>query len=126
MPWSGSGPEGPLWRQLKPEARRMRHEPTPAEKRMWVLVRDGRIDGYKFRRQHPVDAYLADLYCAKASLVIEIDGPIHATQEKQDAYRQAILEILGLRVLRFTNDEVMKTPIVVREAIRAALGSESQ
>ena len=121
MPWNGSWPEGPLWARLRPEARRMRREPTPAEKRMWVLVRDGRIDGFKFRRQHGIDVYLADFYCAGASLVIEVDGPIHATRAEEDAYRQMILEILGLRVLRFQNEEVLKTSVAVREAIRTAL-----
>jgi very-short-patch-repair endonuclease len=99
----------------------MRQEPTPAEQRMWVLVRDGRIDGFKFRRQHGIEVYLADFYCAKASLVIEVDGPIHATQKEQDEYRQMILEILGLRVLRFTNYQVLNKSVAVREAIRIAL-----
>ena len=70
----------------------MRKEPTPAEKRLWVLVRDGRIDGFQFRRQHGIELYLADFYCADASLVIEVDGPIHSTQQEQDEYRQTILE----------------------------------
>src|SRR5690349_14517735 len=116
MPWNGSWPDGELWRRLRPEARRTRAQPTPAERRMWVLVRDGRIDGFKFRRQHGIEAYLADFYCPETSLVIEVDGPIHATQKEQDDYRQMILEILGLRVIRFTNYNVMNNSLRVREA----------
>ena len=104
----------------------MRQEPTPAEKRMWVLVRDGRIDGHKFRRQHGIEAYLADFYCAETSLVIEVDGPIHATQQEQDAYRQMILETLGLRVIRFSNYDVLNKSIAVRDAIRTALQGDAK
>jgi very-short-patch-repair endonuclease len=99
----------------------MRLQPTPAERRMWVLVRDGRIDGFKFRRQHGIEVYLADFYCAEAGLVIEVDGPIHATQQEQDEYRQMILGTLGLRVLRFSNYEVLNKSVAVRESIRSAL-----
>ena len=99
----------------------MRREPTPAERRMWVLIRDGRIAGFKFRRQHAIEAYLADFYCAEAAFVIEVDGPIHASQKEQDEYRQMILEILGLKVIRFTNYEVLNKSLSVREAIRTAL-----
>ena len=126
MPWSGSWPTGPLWHRLRPDARRMRREPTPAEKRLWVLVRDGRIDGSKFRRQHGIASYLADFYCAEASLVIEVDGPIHATQQEQDEYRQMILETLGLRVIRFSNYEVLSKSIAVRDAIRIALHPDTK
>jgi 5-methyltetrahydrofolate--homocysteine methyltransferase len=92
---------------------------------MWVLVRDGRIDGFTFRRQHGIEAYLADFYCAEAGLVIEVDGPIHSSQQEQDAYRQMILEILGLRVIRFTNYNVLNNSVRVREAIRIALHAEA-
>ena len=92
---------------------------------MWVLVRDGRIDGFKFRRQQAVQVYLADFYCAEAALVIEVDGPIHATQKEQDEYRQMILEILGLKVIRFTNYQVLNNSVRVREAIRTALHPEA-
>jgi 5-methyltetrahydrofolate--homocysteine methyltransferase len=103
----------------------MRLQPTPAERRMWVLVRDGRIDGFKFRRQHAVEVYLADFYCAERALVIEVDGPIHATQQEQDEYRQMILEILGLRVIRFSNYNVLNNSLRVREAIRSALETDA-
>src|SRR5262245_48824263 len=104
----------------------MRAQPTPAERRMWTMVRDGRIDGSKFRRQHGIEVYLADFYCAESSLVVEVDGPIHATQQEQDEYRQMILEILGLRVIRFSNYEVLNKSNAVRQAIRSALQPDAK
>src|SRR5438874_13180986 len=80
----------------------MRHHPTPAEEAMWTAVRNGQIDGFKFRRQHHIQQYLADISCFKARLVIEIDGPIHETQRREDAERQRVIESFGYRVLRFT------------------------
>jgi len=103
----------------------MRLHPTPAERRMWVLLRDGRVDGFKFRRQHAVEVYLADFYCADKALVIEVDGPIHATQKEQDEYRQMLLEILGLRVVRFSNYNVLNNSVRVREAIRTVLQADA-
>jgi very-short-patch-repair endonuclease len=61
----------------------------------------------KFRRQHTIDRFVVDFYCAEACLVIEVDGPVHQETQEQDAERQAILESLGLRVIRFKNDEVL-------------------
>lgn len=104
-------------------ARRMRREPTPAEQVVWEMVRDRRIDGKKFRRQHPVDRYIVDFYCAEAALVIEIDGPIHA-EPNHDALRQQVLEAHGLRVLRIPNDDVFDDPAAVLARIRAALANK--
>jgi very-short-patch-repair endonuclease len=64
--------------------------------------------GFKFRRQHAIGPYFVDFYCVQASLVIEVDGSIHDGQVDQDVARQQYLESLGLRVLRFTNDEILR------------------
>jgi very-short-patch-repair endonuclease len=61
----------------------------------------------KFRRQHPVNRFIVDFYCPDADLVIEVDGAVHDSTREQDRARQEVLESLGLRVLRFTNDEVL-------------------
>ncbi len=103
-------------------ARQMRREPTPAEQIVWEMVRDRKIDGKKFRRQHPIDRYIADFYCAEAALVIEIDGAIHA-EPNHDALRQQIIEAHGLRVLRFPNADVFDDPAAVLAHIRAALAT---
>jgi very-short-patch-repair endonuclease len=88
-------------------AREMRHPQTPAETKVWRALRNRRC-GFKFRRQHPVDMFIADFYCAIAKLLIEIDGDTHfeVRQEEYDKARTEYLEELGYKVIRFTNDEV--------------------
>jgi very-short-patch-repair endonuclease len=83
----------------------MRRAPTPAEQRLWRLLRNRRFAGFKFRRQHPFGPYILDCYCPAARLVIELDGDTHANAEteRQDAERTAYLERRGLTVLRFWN-----------------------
>jgi very-short-patch-repair endonuclease len=116
--WRSSGA---WWGKLKPEARRMRREPTPAEAALWSRLSDSTVLGHKFRRQHPIDRFIVDFYCASARLAIEVDGPIHDEQREHDAVRQARLESLGIRVLRFTNAEVLGVLDTVIAAIARAL-----
>jgi very-short-patch-repair endonuclease len=78
-------------------ARSMRHTPTRAEKTLWQRVRNRQVGGLKFRRQHSIDRFIVDFYCAEACLVIEIGGPAHA-ESNADADRQHTLESLGPRV----------------------------
>jgi very-short-patch-repair endonuclease len=98
-----------LWHRLKPLAREMRHDPTPAEDRLWQRLRRAQIHGVSFRRQHSIERFIVDFYCAKARLVIELDGPIHQYTVEQDAIRQEFLESKGLQVLRFENMDVFNT-----------------
>ena len=112
------------WRQLKPVARGMRHEPTPAEEALWQALRNRKVAGAKFRRQFTIDRFIVDFYCHQANLVIEIDGPTHESQQAADAEREAILTRTGLKVLRFTNREVMGNVRLVLNQIRAALPKE--
>jgi very-short-patch-repair endonuclease len=97
-----------LWAKLKPLARQMRHEPTPAEQKLWQRLRGKQLMGLKFRRQHPIDRFIVDFYCRQARLVVEVDGPIHDYTVEEDAIRQEFIEFQGLRVLRFTNDQVLR------------------
>jgi very-short-patch-repair endonuclease len=62
--------------------------------------------GFKFRRQHVIDRFIVDFYCGEAGLVVEVDGEIHDYTPQEDAIRQEFLESLGLRVVRFRNEEV--------------------
>ncbi len=110
-----------LWEKIKPLARQMRHDPTPAEEFLWQRLRKHQVSGVKFRRQHAIDRFVVDFYCADAHLVVEVDGPIHDYTPEEDAVRQELLESLGLRVIRFTNDEVLKESERVIKAIRQAL-----
>ncbi len=99
-----------LYRDLKIRARVMRKHPTPAEAILWQRLRHRRVGGYHFRRQHPVVRYIVDFYCAEAKLVVEVDGSVHDEpgHDEYDVERQAFLEELGLRVLRFHNCEVLQ------------------
>ncbi|MEJ7679706.1 MAG: endonuclease domain-containing protein [Segetibacter sp.] len=87
----------------------LRKETTEAEQKLWEYLRDRKLNGLKFRRQHPLHNYIADFYCNEIKLVIEIDGGIHATKDnaEYDKGRTYELQELGVTVLRFWNDEVM-------------------
>ncbi len=110
-----------LWEKLKPLAREMRKNPTPAEEKLWQRLRRKQMLGYKFRRQHALERFIVDFYCHDAGLVIEVDGPIHQYTPEEDAIRQEFLESLGLRVLRFTNEQVERDIEGVLAAIAQAL-----
>src|SRR5688500_12182801 len=103
------------------DARALRKRMSPAERRLWAALRDGRLDGVTFRRQHPVGLFILDFYSPSAALVIELDGPIHAYQAEYDAARTVFLEECGARVIRFQNDEVLRDLLRVLEQIRRAL-----
>ena len=92
-------------KRLRNFARQMRKAPTPAEQRLWQVVRNRRLAAFKFRRQHPLGPYILDCYRPAARLVVELDGDSHATDEgqKSDAVRSAHRERRGLKVLRFWN-----------------------
>ena len=111
------------WDKLKPRAREMRHAPTPAEDHLWQYLRGRRLNGAKFRRQHAIGPFIVDFVCIEQLLVVEVDGLIHEQPDQQDrdVNRQAHLEGLGYRVLRFTNGEVLQSVQAVLEVIDAAL-----
>ncbi len=90
-------------------AKQLRKNMTAAEMALWLHLRNG-LCGYKFRRQHPIGLYIADFYCHKAKLIVELDGSIHNQDhiKKTDAIRQMNLEKWGYAVIRFTNIEVFK------------------
>ncbi len=75
---------------------------------MWQLLRDRRFKDYKFRRNHPIDRFLVDFCCPKATLIIEVDGPVHDSQKEADQERQEYLTGMGYQVIRFTNDQVIE------------------
>ena len=103
-------------------ARMMRKEYTEPEDKLWQLLRNNKL-GAKFRRQHPIDAYIVDFICLREKLIVEIDGGYHETQEQQyyDKNRTEVLKNIGFDVLRFTNDEVLNDVFSVREKIREHL-----
>ena len=104
--------------------RRLRREQTDAERKLWWMLRDRRIADAKFRRQHEFGPYVLDFFCAEKRLVIEADGGQHFLTEgmERDRVRDDYLASRGLRVLRFTNREILATPDSVEEEIRRRLG----
>ncbi|MBN2550818.1 MAG: endonuclease domain-containing protein [Anaerolineales bacterium] len=107
-------------------AREMRREMTPAERRLWGRLRANRLEGWHFRRQQVIDGFIVDFYCHQGELVVEVDGDVHAAQEEYDARRDEALRRRGLRVIRFTNRQVMNETERVLEAIWEALGPTPQ
>ena len=102
-------------------ARIMRREPTQAEKKLWYAFRDRRLQGLKFRRQHPLGPYIADFACIAHNLIIEADGSQHA-ESVRDARRDAFLNDNGFKVLRFSNYEILTNQEGVLATIAAACG----
>ena len=101
-------------------ARDLRKRQTRAEAILWQYLRASRLDGLRFRRQHPIDRYFADFACVSLKLVIELDGKVHEEDQQQldDYHRQLAIEALGWSVLRFTNDQVTGSLPAVLAAIR--------
>ncbi len=94
--------------ELVERAKELRKEMTPAERKLWY----GYLRNFKYKvyRQRPIDHYIVDFYCHKLKLVIEIDGGRHFTTDgkEYDAYRTEVLQCYGLKILRFTNSEILK------------------
>jgi very-short-patch-repair endonuclease len=103
-----------------PAARELRTRETSVEDILWDELRGRRLDGMKFRRQHPIGPFVVDFCCPERRLAIELDGEVHAKQQEHDAEREAILTLAGYRVIRFPNQSVLETLFEVLEAIRAA------
>jgi very-short-patch-repair endonuclease len=102
-------------------SRNLRKSSTDAERKMWSLLRNRQLIGYKFRRQHPIKNFIVDFACPEKLLAIEVDGGQHMERKKEDDERTQILETQGYRVLRFWNDQVLKETDSVFEVILKAL-----
>ncbi len=91
---------------LLDKAKEMRENPTPAEDALWQLLKGKKLNA-KFRRQHPIDSFIADFVCLDKMLIIEVDGDIHDLQKEEDQKRTDRLSELGYEVIRFKNEEVL-------------------
>jgi very-short-patch-repair endonuclease len=106
--------EYPMYYGAKPSvfklAKELRKNETVAEKVLWSKINRNQIIGLQFRRQHPINMFIADFFCAKIKLVIEIDGGIHEIPEVKihDAGRSDFLNDHGITVLRFTNEQIIR------------------
>ena len=109
---------------LKEYAKENRQHMTAAEKTLWSLLRRT-FYGFKFRRQHPINDFIADFICLEAKLIIEVDGAYHceAQQQMNDQIRTDILSDMGYKVIRFTNEEVLQHPKDVINKIKEELNN---
>jgi very-short-patch-repair endonuclease len=110
--------------------RELRQSETPAEKLLWGYLRNRKLLGQKFLRQHPICVsfafgrnlyYIPDFYCHKAKLVIEADGPIHLLKKEYDKNRDEVLASLGLTILRFDNVQIINETEMVLKKIEEHL-----
>jgi very-short-patch-repair endonuclease len=106
---------------VREAARGLRRTATPAERVLWEALRAKRLEGLKFRRQHPVGRFVLDFYCPAHRLAVEVDGDVHDEQRDRDAARTAEIEAFGCRVLRFRNDEVLNDLASVLARIRSVV-----
>ena len=105
-------------------ARKLRTNQTKAERLLWSRLRRRQLDGFKFRRQHPLGIYVCDFVCLEAALIVELDGSQHLDQAPHDLHRDAALRAQGFRILRFWNGDVMSQTGSVPETIFEALHHE--
>ena len=100
----------PYNKALKNFARKLRNNMTLSEKLLWNELKGNKISGFDFDRQRPIDNYIVDFYCKDLMLAIEIDGVVHDNEEakEKDIIRQEKLESLGIRFLRFKDEDVKK------------------
>jgi very-short-patch-repair endonuclease len=105
-------------------ARELRHNMTPAESRLWKILRKKKFSGYRFLRQHPifyridkewVEFFIADFYCSKLKLIVEMDGEIHLIRKDYDTDRDAKLKSKGMQVVRLRNEETENVDILVNK-----------
>jgi very-short-patch-repair endonuclease len=114
------------WSTIKRFARELRRNPTPAERKLWELVRRRQLKGQKFLRQQPIIYnqrsgeryfFITDFYCAEQKLVIELDGRVHHHQKEYGQQRDRVLAGLGLRPLRIRNEELQDREQVSRRML---------
>ncbi|HEY2136351.1 MAG TPA: DUF559 domain-containing protein [Xanthobacteraceae bacterium] len=102
-------------------ARKLRRTQTDAERVLWLRLRDRRLNGWKFKRQMPIDRYVVDFCCPDARVIIELDGGQHSETTEADARRTEILEAMGYLMLRFWNNDVLNNISGVLETILETL-----
>jgi len=95
--------------ELLHRARAMRRQPTDAEQRLWLLLRDRRLAGFEFHRQVPLGGFVVDFLCHQARLVVEVDGGQHA-ECSSDIARDQWLASNCYRVVRYWNNDVLEDP----------------
>ena len=103
-------------------ARKLRKRSTDAEQLLWQALRNRRVNGLKFRRQHPIGPYITDFFCAEKKMIIEVDGDYHLYTAEKDKQRQDWLESKGFKVVRFWNKDVLQDLEAVVKYIQLIAG----
>ncbi|MGE0090003.1 MAG: endonuclease domain-containing protein [Bacteroidales bacterium] len=105
---------------LKETRQYLRKNMTEAELILWTVLKEKKLEGRKFRRQHSIGHYIVDFYCSSERLIIELDGQHHFTNEglEKDKERDEHLALLGKKVLRFENKEVLNNLTEVLKKIK--------
>ena len=109
--------------RIRLRARALRKNPTDVEKLLWRQLRMWQLEGHKFRRQQPIGKYIVDFVCFEKRVIVEVDGGQHAEQKEYDAERDAWLRAEGFKVLRFWNNEVLKSIEVIKDEILKTLNN---
>ena len=118
-----------MWKGANPDtfamAQRLRGRMTEAESKLWNELKDNKLEGIKFRRQHPIHKFIVDFYCHKEKLIIEVDGKYHEREDQKqyDEERSDLLIFQGMKVLRFSNEEVIHNMDKVLERIKESINS---
>jgi very-short-patch-repair endonuclease len=94
-------------REIEQAARILRKNMTPAEDVLWKALNNRQIEGFRFRRQHPMGRFILDFYCPQLKLAIEVDGDIHNEQQEYDQNRDQKLQEFGCYILRFSNHQIL-------------------
>jgi leucyl-tRNA synthetase len=111
------------FKEIKNRARELRNNMTDSEILLWKELKERRLSGFKFLRQHPIlykgnlirlNYFIVDFYCSEKKAVIELDGPIHDDNEEYDQFRDSELKELGFNILRIKNEELMNMQQVKR------------
>jgi very-short-patch-repair endonuclease len=94
-------------------AKRLRREMTPAETRLWRVLRGNAADGFHFRRQQVIEGYIVDFFCSSARLAIEVDGGVHEDLVKYDELRAGVLARNGVHLVRISNEAMYDVEAVI-------------
>ena len=112
------------YREIKELARKLRNNPTTEESALWEFLRNKKLEGRKFLRQHPIifeeknsDCcfFIPDFYCYSENIAIELDGKIHLKRKWEDKRRDEILNSKGIQVLRIKNEEMNNIALVLKK-----------
>lgn len=110
------------YHKIKKVQKKLKKYPTRAESTLWLYLKN-KSTGHKIRRQHIIQSFIVDFVCLKKQVVIEVDGKIHERQKEYDRARTEILNRVGFKVIRFTNDEVLASPQLIAEKIKHILNT---